>query len=91
MGVSESQHSKTKTRHYKFSFYFQIEKEPFLIPTEDPEQEKLNDAAIQELMSDAKKRNNAAQVEGISAFKTRQKVNKMFLARTIKVNFLESN
>ena len=37
-------------------------------------------------MNDAKKRNNAAQVEGISAFKTRQKVNKMFLARTIKVN-----
>merc|ERR1712136_688511 len=32
---------------------------------EDPEQEKLNDAAIQELMNDAKKRNNAAQVEGI--------------------------
>merc|ERR1712176_110566 len=74
--------------------------EPFIIPEEDPEQEKLNDAAIQELMNDAKKRNNAAQVEGISAFKTRQKVNKMFLARTIKVkkfnfqrfkNFSESN
>ena len=36
-------------------------------------------------MGDLKKKQTAEQVEGVGAWKSRQKVNKMFLARTIKV------
>ena len=39
-------------------------------------------------MGDLKKKQTAEQVEGVGAWKSRQKVNKMFLARTIKVNEL---
>ena len=42
-------------------------------------------AAINEIMGDLKKKQTAEQVEGVGAWKSRQKVNKMFLARTIKV------
>ena len=45
-------------------------------------------AAINEIMGDLKKKQTAEQVEGVGAWKSRQKVNKMFLARTIKVNYL---
>ena len=38
-------------------------------------------------MGDLKKKQTAEQVEGVGAWKSRQKVNKMFLARTIKVKF----
>jgi len=47
-------------------------------------EEKLNQAAINEIMGDLKKKQTAEQVEGVGAWKSRQKVNKMFLARTIK-------
>lgn len=58
--------------------------EPFVIPESCPQEEKLNDAAMTEIMSDLKKKAVAEQVEGVGAWKSRQKVNKMFLARTIK-------
>ena len=45
-------------------------------------------AAINEIMGDLKKKQTDEQVEGVGAWKSRQKVNKMFLARTIKVNYL---
>lgn len=60
--------------------------EPFVIPESCPQEEKLNDAAMTEIMSDLKKKAVAEQVEGVGAWKSRQKVNKMFLARTIKVS-----
>ena len=49
------------------------------------QEEELNQAAINEIMGDLKKKQTAEQVEGVGAWKSRQKVNKMFLARTIKV------
>ena len=41
-------------------------------------------AAINEIMGDLNKKAVAEQTEGVGAWKSRQKVNKMFLARTIK-------
>ena len=59
---------------------------PLLLPDPDcPQEQKLNSDAITEIMSDLNKKSVAEQVEGVGAWKNRQKVNKMFLARTIKV------
>ena len=62
--------------------------EPFVIPDPNCPKEKLNDAAITEIMSDLNKKSVAEQVEGVGAWKSRQKVNTMYLARTIKVSFM---
>ena len=51
-------------------------------------EEEMNQAAIAEIMGDLNKKATREETEGVSAWKTRQKVDKMFLARTIKVIFV---
>lgn len=57
--------------------------EPLVIVDQEKE-DQLNQAAINELMGDLNKKAVAEKTEGVGAWKSRQKVNKMFLARTIK-------
>ena len=60
--------------------------EPFLIPEDLCENdEQLNTDAVAEIMAELNQKAAAEEVVGVTAWKTRHKVNKMFLARTIKV------
>ena len=63
--------------------------EPLPMPDSNPQEERLNDAAITEIMTDLNRKKRNEVEEGVTAWKNRpQKVNKMFLARTIKVTIV---